>query len=132
MAWWDNVWLNEGFASWMGTKCTDHFNPEWAVWLREIRDGKKQEAMATDALSATHPIQQPVKTESEADSAFDEITYSKGSAFLRMLESYLGEEDFRAGIRSYNRAFETLDLRPFAMSDINVRTILRLQNLPNE
>ncbi len=104
MAWWDNVWLNEGFASWMGTKCTDHFNPEWAVWLREIRDGKKQEAMATDALSATHPIQQPVKTESEADSAFDEITYSKGSAFLRMLESYLGEEDFRAGIRGYIQA----------------------------
>jgi len=102
MAWWDNLWLNEGFASWMGTKCSDHFNPQWEVWLRS--NGKKQRAMETDALSATHPIQQPVKTESEADSAFDEITYLKGQSFLRMLESYLGEEDFRAGIRSYMQA----------------------------
>src|SRR5213082_1058283 len=102
MAWWDNLWLNEGFASWMGTKCSDHFNPQWEVWLRS--NGKKQRAMETDALSATHSIQQPVKTESEADSAFDEITYLKGQSFLRMLESYLGEEDFRAGIRSYIQA----------------------------
>ena len=99
MAWWDNLWLNEGFASWMGTKCSDHFNPQWQVWLRA--NAAKQRAMATDALSSTHPIQQPVKTESEADSAFDEITYLKGQSFLRMLESYLGEGDFRAGIRSY-------------------------------
>src|SRR5450755_2659576 len=102
MAWWDNLWLNEGFASWMGTKCSDHFNPQWQVWLRA--NGAKQNAMRTDALSSTHPIQQPVKTESEANSAFDEITYQKGQAFLRMLESYLGEEDFRAGIRSYIQA----------------------------
>lgn len=99
MAWWDNLWLNEGFASWMGTKCTDHFNPQWQIWLRA--NAAKQRAMATDALSATHPIQQPIRTESEADSAFDEITYQKGQSFLRMLETYLGEEDFRAGIRSY-------------------------------
>jgi aminopeptidase N len=99
MAWWDNLWLNEGFASWMGTKCSDHFNPQWEVWLRANAD--KQYAMATDALSSTHPIQQPVKTESEANSASDEITYEKGQSFLRMLESYLGEEDFRAGIRGY-------------------------------
>ena len=102
MAWWDNLWLNEGFASWMGTKCSDHFNPQWQVWLRSNAD--KQRAMTTDALSATHPIQQPVKTESEAESAVDEITYLKGQSFLRMLESYLGEEDFRAGIRSYIQA----------------------------
>jgi len=102
MAWWDNLWLNEGFASWMGTKCSDHFNPQWQVWLRA--NAAKQRAMATDALSSTHPIQQPVKTESEADSAFDEITYLKGESFLRMLENYLGEEDFRAGIRSYMQA----------------------------
>jgi aminopeptidase N len=102
MAWWDNLWLNEGFASWMGTKCSDHFNPQWHIWLRSNAD--KEGAMTTDALSATHPIQQPVKTESEAASAFDEITYQKGQSFLRMLESYLGEEDFRAGIRSYIQA----------------------------
>src|SRR6266496_1926932 len=102
MAWWDNLWLNEGFASWMGTKCTAHFNPQWEVWLRSNAD--KQRAMTTDALSATHPIQQPVKTESEAESAVDEITYLKGQSFLRMLESYLGEKDFRAGIRSYIQA----------------------------
>jgi aminopeptidase N len=102
MAWWDNLWLNEGFASWMGTKCSDHFNPQWQIWLRA--NAAKQRAMATDALSATHPIQQPVKTESEADSAFDEITYQKGQSFLRMLESYLGEDDFRAGIRAYIEA----------------------------
>ena len=102
MAWWDNLWLNEGFASWMGTKCSDHFNPQWHIWLRSNAD--KQRAMTTDALSAAHPIQQPVKTESEAASAFDEITYLKGQSFLRMLESYLGEEDFRAGIRSYIQA----------------------------
>jgi aminopeptidase N len=99
MAWWDNLWLNEGFASWMATKCSDHFNPQWHIWLRSNAD--KQLAMMTDALAATHPIQQPVKTESEAQSAFDEITYQKGQSFLRMLESYLGEQDFRAGIRSY-------------------------------
>ena len=102
MAWWDNLWLNEGFASWMGTKCSDHFNPQWEIWLRS--SGRKQNAMETDALSATHPIQQVVRTESEADSAFDEITYLKGQSLLRMLESYLGEADFRAGIRSYMQA----------------------------
>ena len=78
MAWWDNLWLNEGFASWMGTKCTDHFNPQWHVWLRA--NAAKQRAMTTDALSSTHPIQQPIRTESEADSAFDEITYQKGAS----------------------------------------------------
>ena len=102
MAWWDNLWLNEGFASWMGTKCLDHFNPQWHIWLRS--NANKQRAMNTDALLATHPIQQPVKTESEAQSAFDEITYQKGQSLLRMLENYLGEQDFRAGIRSYIQA----------------------------
>ncbi len=102
MAWWDNLWLNEGFASWMGTKCTDHFNPQWQVWLRAA--AAKEGAMSTDALSITHPIQQPVKTEDEANSAFDEITYEKGQSFLRMLESYLGEDVFRGGIRAYMQA----------------------------
>src|SRR5437762_1527162 len=109
MAWWDNLWLNEGFASWMGTKCTAHFNPQWEVWLRRNvpRDPTrrvgiaKEAAMEGDARSTTHPVQQPIATEAEANSAFDDITYKKGQSFLRMLESFLGEEVFRDGIRRY-------------------------------
>ena len=109
MAWWDNLWLNEGFASWMGSKCTAHFNPQWEVWLRRSvpRDPTrragiaKEAAMEGDARSTTHPIQQRIATEAEANSAFDDITYKKGQSFLRMLESFLGEEVFRDGIRRY-------------------------------
>src|SRR5256885_2230349 len=109
MAWWDNLWLNEGFASWMGSKCTAHFNPQWEVWLaREMprdptrRSGiAKEAAMEGDARSTTHPIQQRVATEAEANSAFDDITYKKGQSFLRMLESFLGADVFRDGIRRY-------------------------------
>jgi len=109
MAWWDNLWLNEGFASWMGTKCTARFNPQWEVWLRRNlpRDPSrrvgiaKEQAMEGDARSTTHPIQQPIATEAEANSAFDDITYKKGQSFLRMLESFLGEDVFRGGIRHY-------------------------------
>ncbi len=109
MAWWDNLWLNEGFASWMGTKCTAHFNPQWEVWLKKQmpRDPTrrvgipKEAAMEGDAFSTTHPIQQKIATEAEANSAFDDITYKKGQSFLRMLESFLGEEVFRDGIRKY-------------------------------
>ncbi|HEY7001359.1 MAG TPA: M1 family metallopeptidase [Candidatus Udaeobacter sp.] len=109
MAWWDNLWLNEGFASWMGSKCTAHFNPQWEVWLRRElpRDPSrrigivKEAAMEGDARSTTHSIQQPVATEAEANSAFDDITYKKGQSFLRMLESFLGEDVFRQGIRRY-------------------------------
>src|SRR6266540_2780558 len=114
MAWWDNLWLNEGFASWMGTKCTAHFNPQWEVWLRRNlpRDPTRrigiarEQAMEGDARSTTHPIQQPIATEAEANSAFDDITYKKGLSFLRMLESFLGEDVFRDGIRRYIAAHE--------------------------
>src|SRR5438067_9690651 len=96
----------------MGTKCTAHFNPQWEVWLRRNlpRDPTrrvgiaKEQAMEGDARSTTHPIQQPVATEAEANSAFDDITYKKGQSFLRMLESFLGEDVFRDGIRGYNDA----------------------------
>ncbi len=112
MAWWDNLWLNEGFASWMGTKCTAKFNPEWETWLSKStpRDPTrrhgigKESAMEGDARSTTHPIQQPVSTEAEANSSFDDITYRKGLAFIRMLESFLGEDVFRDGLRKYMAA----------------------------
>ncbi len=99
MNWWDDLWLNEGFASWMENKVTDHFHPEWKVWLQEL--GDKQSAMQVDARDGTHPIITPIDDVLQAAGAFDTITYSKGSAVIRTLESYLGEDAFRAGVRRY-------------------------------
>jgi aminopeptidase N len=98
-AWWDNIWLNEGFASWMQTKSAEALHPDWQAWLNS--SGAKQGAMAEDARRTTRPIQRPIANETEAMAAFDVITYSKGQAFIRMLESYLGDDVFRAGIRAY-------------------------------
>src|SRR5215831_5788115 len=99
MAWWDNIWLNEGFASWMQAKAAEALHPDWQTWLNG--SGFKQAAMTLDARRTSHPIQQKVADQSEAQTAFDGITYNKGQAFIRMLESYLGETAFRDGIRSY-------------------------------
>jgi aminopeptidase N len=99
MAWWNDLWLNEGFASWMETKATDHFNPAWQMWLSAAAD--KSAVMGGDARRSTHPIQQSVDNESQANAAFDNITYLKGGALLRMLECYLGPEKFRQGVHRY-------------------------------
>ncbi len=99
MAWWDDLWLNEAFAEWMSSKASDRFHPQWHVWLQS-NEGRER-AMALDARATTHPIRQPVATESEAEDAFDDITYEKGAGFLRMVESWLGEATFRDGIRHY-------------------------------
>lgn len=99
MAWWDNLWLNEGFASWMAAKATQHFHPEWRPYLDDIAE--REYVMNLDARKTTHPIQTPIDNEEQAAAAFDAITYSKGQAFLRMLEAYLGEDNFRKGIRAY-------------------------------
>jgi aminopeptidase N len=102
MGWWDNIWLNEGFASWMQAKATERFYPQWQTWLNG--SGAKQFAMDLDARRSAHPIQQPVANETEAMTLFDGITYAKGQALIRMLEAYLGERAFRDGIRRYMAA----------------------------
>ncbi|HSC62071.1 MAG TPA: M1 family aminopeptidase, partial [Caldimonas sp.] len=99
MAWWDNLWLNEAFAQWMAIKATARAYPQAHLWLRAKAGAEN--AMELDARATTHPIQQPVTRDSEAESAFDTITYDKGSAFVRMLEAWLGEAAFRDGIRAY-------------------------------
>jgi aminopeptidase N len=99
MAWWDNLWLNEGFASWMAAKATDHFHPEWRPYLDDIAG--REHVLNLDARKTTHPIQTRVDNENQAANAFDAITYEKGQGFLRMLEAYLGEDAFRKGIRGY-------------------------------
>jgi len=101
MTWWDDLWLNEAFATWMAFKIVDRWNPAWRVWL-EFDQGKAA-AMHLDALRSTHPVRAEIHNVAEAGEAFDLITYEKGGAVLRMIEGYLGEEPFREGIRAYMR-----------------------------
>ncbi len=99
MAWWDDLWLNEGFASWMENKATDHFHPEWKIWL-STQEGQ-QSAMRLDSRAGSHPVIAEIPDVFAAATAFDAITYQKGQAVIRMLETYLGEGAFQAGVRSY-------------------------------
>jgi aminopeptidase N len=101
LSWWNNLWLNEGFASWMEQKAAAHFHPEWKPWL--AAELEKQKAMELDARQTTHAIEQPVESEDAIEDAFDEITYVKAATVIRMLESYLGETGFRDGVRTYLR-----------------------------
>ncbi len=102
MAWWDDLWLNEGFASWMENRVTQHFHPEWKIWLQQ--EAHVQATMDRDGRDGTHPIIRPIHDVFQASEAFDNITYVKGEAVIRMLEGYAGEDRFRAGVRAYMRA----------------------------
>jgi len=99
MRWWTDLWLNESFASFVGEKCTAALNPEWRYWRDFVADNTS--AFNLDALASTHPISIEAKSAEEASERFDAITYNKGAAVLRMIESYLGEETFREGVRIY-------------------------------
>ena len=99
MQWWDDLWLNEGFATWMEDKATDHFHPEWNLWLVALTQADA--AMRVDSRGGTHPVIQPIRDVLLADQYFDTITYSKGMAVIRMLEHYVGEQAFRKGVHSY-------------------------------
>jgi aminopeptidase N len=99
MAWWDDLWLNEGFASWMETKASAHFKPDWHPLLARVNG--RETAMALDSFATTHPVIQPIRTVSETNQAFDAISYSKGEAVIAMLEAYAGEDVWRDGIRGY-------------------------------
>ena len=94
MVWWDDLWLNEAFATWMAYKIVDAWKPDWRVWLDF--DAGKATALHLDALRSTHPIRGTVLNAAEATESFDAITYEKGGAVLRMLEGFLGEEAFRS------------------------------------
>ena len=103
MGWWDDIWLNESFASWRAAKETDLRNPSWKWW--ESEDATKEVAMRADARVSSHAIQQHVTDELQVDNSFDpEITYNKGQAVLRMFEAYMGPDTFRDGIRGYIKA----------------------------
>src|SRR5215469_6973337 len=96
-AWWDDIWLNESFAEWMGVKISNAWRPDLDISIDQLSD--THAAMDTDALSTGRQIHQPIATNAEISGAFDEITYQKGAGVLGMIESYLGEEHFRQGVR---------------------------------
>ena len=102
MAWWDDLWLNEGFARWMQTFAADALHPEWETGLQaaDIFELGKQ----TDSVPSTHPVVQEVDTADQADESFDSITYDKGAAIITMIQAYVGRDKFRDGVRSYMRA----------------------------
>ena len=100
MAWWDDLWLNEGFASWMEGKASNDLNPDWNKAARDVAF-ERERAFAADAQSSTHPIVQHIATVDQISQAFDSITYAKGQAVIGMIEAAVGPDPFRAGVRSY-------------------------------
>ncbi|MFZ0760770.1 MAG: M1 family aminopeptidase [Candidatus Sulfotelmatobacter sp.] len=99
MKWWDDIWLNEGFATWMSSKPIEAWKPEWHFNLDDVSDAEN--TMNTDSLANTRPIHQAANTPAQIEELFDGIAYGKAAAVLRMLESYLGEQTFRAGVNAY-------------------------------
>lgn len=100
MDFWDGLWLNEGFATWMSWYSCNVFYPEWKVWQTYVIDSL-QGALSLDSLRSSHPIEVPVKRADDINQIFDAISYSKGSSVLRMISKYLGEDVFLQGVRNY-------------------------------
>lgn len=100
MDFWDGLWLNEGFATWMSWYSCNTFYPEWKVWESYVAS-TLQHALGLDALRSSHPIEVPVKRAEDVNEIFDAISYSKGSCVIRMVSKYLGEDVFMEGIRRY-------------------------------
>ena len=100
MAWWNDLWLNESFASWMGDKAVDQLFPEWDMWTQFLVNDTTT-ALSLDGLKNSHPIEQEVKNPSEIEELFDAISYSKGASVLRMLEQFLGPDVFQKGLNRY-------------------------------
>lgn len=105
MGWWNDLWLNEGFANWMQKKATGEINPSWNAWARAHDD--KEGGLQPDALRTTHPLEVEIVEESQMETAFDVITYNKGGHVIRMIENYLGDA-FQKGLQLYvkDRAYK--------------------------
>jgi puromycin-sensitive aminopeptidase len=130
MVWWDDLWLNEAFATWMAYKIVDDWRPSWRIWM-DFEAGKGA-ALALDALVSAHPIRADVPNAEAAGESFDAITYEKGGAVLRMLEGFLGADKFRDGIRLYMRrhreANATADDLWGALGETSSQPIIEMAN----
>jgi len=108
MKWWDDIWLNESFASFLTYKAVDTFHPEWRIWDNFVNGEPRVEtlagALASDCVMNTHPIEVPVSSPDEIEQIFDAISYGKGGHVLQMIEAYIGEDAFRDGVQRYLNA----------------------------
>jgi tricorn protease interacting factor F2/3 len=112
MAWWDDIWLNESFATFLEAKITDRIAPEFDAYSDLIlHTWGMRAALGADSLEATHPVRTPVERPEEISQVTDEITYGKGASVLRMLDAYLGETTFRAGVTDYLHGFRFRNAR---------------------
>ncbi len=100
MEWWTDLWLNEGFASWVEFLAIDHLFPEWQIWIKWLAT-EYVEARDADSLDNTHPVEIEVHDPAEIDEIFDVISYRKGASVIRMLHDFLGDTDFQAGLQHY-------------------------------
>jgi aminopeptidase N len=99
MEWWNDIWLNEGFATWMSSKPLEQWKPEWQFDLDDVSDSNH--TLDTDSLASTRPIDQSADSPAQIQELFDGIAYGKAAAVLRMVEAYLGEQTFRDGVNAY-------------------------------
>ena len=100
MAFWNGLWLNEGFASWMQTFAADKVFPEWSMWSQFVVDDQAT-ALTLDALASSHPVDVPIKRAEEVEEVFDAISYHKGACVVQLAHAYLGPDAFREGLRLY-------------------------------
>jgi puromycin-sensitive aminopeptidase len=104
MRWWNDLWLNEAFATWVAYKVVHAWRPSWKVW-EDFGQGKRS-PLALDALPGTRAVRSQASTPAEIQAQFDPMSYEKGGALLRMIEDYVGEREFRDGVRAYMRRYE--------------------------
>ncbi len=130
MRWWEGIWLNEAFATFMETSCSHAFRPDWEVWNTFGR--ARAAAFDTDALATTRPIEFPVVTPEEAEGMFDILTYEKGASVVRMLEQHLGPTVFRDGVRRYLRlhAYSNTDTTDLwdALEEVSAQPVRRIMD----
>ncbi|KAK0388040.1 hypothetical protein NLU13_4284 [Sarocladium strictum] len=105
MDWWDELWLNEGFATWVGWHAVDYLHPEWQVWAQFVNEGMES-AFRLDGIRASHPIHVPVRDALDINQIFDHISYLKGCSAIRMLANHLGVETFLKGVSNYLKAHQ--------------------------
>jgi puromycin-sensitive aminopeptidase len=101
MSWWTDLWLNEGFASYMEKVCTNYLFPHWNTWDLHISGGRYKNAIDIDSLKNSHPIEVEIYHPNEINETFDMVSYEKGTEIVRMIAEYIGEKNFRKGLSNY-------------------------------